>query len=304
MLLVTGALAGIAALAACSAGTKSSNGDAGGAGLAVGKDALAAPVPAAPAHRAATAGGAGTARDAADVQLDDGTKILTASISVAVKGAGNVAAKANEAGDIVTRLGGEVDSDDRTAGKHAYATLRLLVPPDDLRTVLTQLSDLGRETSRSGSTRDVTTEVADVTSRVASAQQAIVRLRTLYGKAAKVRDVISIEDELNSRESDLESLQAQQRALARKTAMATITLQLTTAQKKPVHHAAAKHRGGFLGGLGRGWDAFRSAAGWLATALGAVLPFLLLLLVLGVGARLLWPRTRRPVPAAPSAPVE
>ena len=53
-----------------------------------------------------------------------------------------------------------------------------------------------------------------MTSRVASAQQAIVRLRTLYGKAAKVRDVIAIEGELNSREADLESLQAQQRALA------------------------------------------------------------------------------------------
>jgi hypothetical protein len=242
------------------------------------------------------------APDATNVRLDEGIKIFTATMSVAIKGASNVALKANEAGDIVTGLGGEVDSDDRTAGKHAYATLRLLVPPDDLRSVLTQLSKLGRETSRSGSTRDVTTEVADVNSRVASAEQAITRLRTLYAKAAKVRDVISIESELNRREADLESLQAQQRALSRKTSMATITLQLTTANK-PVHHAAAKHRGGFLGGLHRGWDAFRSAAGWLATALGAILPFLLVVLVLAIGARLLWPRTRRPAPA-PSAPAE
>jgi hypothetical protein len=142
-----------------------------------------------------------------------------------------------------------------------------------------------------------------VNSRVTSAQQAITRLRTLYTKASKVRDVIAIEDELNTREADLESLQAQQRALTAETSMATITLQLTTAGKTH-HHAAAKHRGGFLGGLGRGWDAFRSVAGWLATALGAILPFLLLALLLALGGRLLWPRARRPVPAVPSAPAE
>jgi hypothetical protein len=68
--------------------------------------------------------------------------------------------------------------------------------------VLTQLAKLGKETSRSGSARDVTTKVADVNSRVASAQQAIDRLRSLYAKATKVRDVIAIEAELNTREAD------------------------------------------------------------------------------------------------------
>ncbi len=51
---------------------------------------------------------------------------------------------------------------------------------------------------------------------------AIVRLRTLYAGASKVADVITIESELATRESDLESLEAQQRALAAQTSMATV----------------------------------------------------------------------------------
>jgi hypothetical protein len=299
MVLATGALLGIAALGACSAGGSkdASSNAAGGAGLSVEQNA---PASDGAAPKAATAP---QVRDAANVQVVNGIKIFTATISVAVKGADNVARKADDAITIVGGIGGEVDSDDRTAGKHAYATLRLLVPPDDLQKVLTDLSKLGKETSRSGSAQDVTTKVADVNSRVTSAQQAITRLRTLYAKASKVRDVIAIEDELNTREADLESLQAQQRALTAETSMATITLQLTTAGKAH-HHAAAKHRGGFLGGLDRGWDAFRSVAGWLATALGAILPFLLLALLLALGGRLLWPRARRAVPAVPSVPAE
>jgi hypothetical protein len=73
--------------------------------------------------------------------------------------------------------------------------------------------------------------------------------------------------------------------------MATITLSLVTAAK----HVAPptqpmQKRAGFLGGLERGWDAFANAAGWVATAVGTLLPFLVLLLVVAAGARLLWPR--------------
>ena len=43
-----------------------------------------------------------------------------------------------------------------------------------------------------------------------------------------------------------------------------------------------------------GWDAFVSAASWVATSIGAVLPFVLVLLVLAAAGRILWPRLRPP----------
>jgi uncharacterized protein DUF4349 len=284
-----------------------SGGGAAGSGGMVGDAGGGRSAPKVPAAGAPAAGGTGRGTDvsAGDTSLDlSSAKIRTAQMHVAVKHSESVAAKADAAEGIVAGTGGEVDSDDRTSGKYPTASLVLRVPPEDLTTVLGQLSKLGVEQSRQLSTKDVTSKVADVDSRVASARGAIVRLRDLYQHAVKVADIISIESELSGRESDLESLQAQQRALAAETSMATVTLTLTRLAAKTVapppksHH----HRTGFTGGLANGWDAFTRAASGVATAVGAVLPFAVLLLVLAVVARLVWPRLRPARPTPPATP--
>ena len=147
-------------------------------------------------------------------------------------------------------------------------------------------------------------------SRVDSAQQEIARLRVLYQHARKISDVITIESELAQREGDLESLQAQQRALAAETTTATVTLTLTSppplVKKVEKAHKKSHHDNGFLAGLKSGWRAFTGGVTVLATVVGAVLPFAILLVVLGLLARVLWPRfgarlrpRRTPAPAAP-----
>lgn len=232
------------------------------------------------------------------------SKIRIAQLEVVVKHGESVAAKANAANAIALAAGGEVDADERTSGKFASATLVLGIPPDHLTQVLDELSKLGVEHSRQLSTEDVTSKVADVASRVNSARDAIARLRALYQHATKVGDVITIESELSGRESDLESLQAQQRSLAAQTATATVTLSLTQKVTTVAKRTTKHDRSGFLGGLQSGWDAFSRGAYALSTAVGAFLPFAVLLIVLALAGRLLWPRlrpARRPVPAGPPA---
>jgi hypothetical protein len=235
-------------------------------------------------------------------------KIRNADLTVAVKRGQSVAATADSAEAITVRTGGEVDADERTSGPGAAATLVLLVPPDRLSAVLDELSRLGIEKSRHLSTEDVTSKVADVASRVSSARVSIARLRALFQHAVKISDVITIESELSGRESDLESLEAQQRALTAQTATATVTLSLITPAAALVQPAIThRHRHGFLGGLQNGWTAFSGGANWLVTAFGALLPFVLLLVVVGLAGRLLWPRirpARRPAPAPVGPPVE
>jgi hypothetical protein len=290
--VVAAGLLAMLTVAACSHGSTSST--AMGA-MAVQRQA--APVPAASATGAATAGSAPAGQSASGRLLVDGTKIRVADVTVAVRGAANVAAMADKADAIVTDAGGEVDADDRTSGPHATATLRLLVPPAELLPTLSALAKLGDEKGQRLSTTDVTQQVADVNSRVDSAKDSIARLRVLFASARKVSDVIEIEGELNTRESDLESLEAQQAALTRETATATITLRLVTAAARPVgRHHKQHHRGGFVGGLQRGWHGFTHAATWLAGALGTLLPFLAVALLLALAARALWGR-RRPTPA-------
>jgi hypothetical protein len=246
-----------------------------------------------------TGGGSGTGSEITKTVpfLEDGYKIRTARMTVAVKGARNVSTAAQQADNYALSVGGEVDEDNRTSGPNASADLLLRVPPEALADTLDKLSLLGKELGRSLSTTDVTQRVADVGSRVASARQSIDRLRILFQHATKVGAIIQIESELNSREADLESLEAQQRALARQTSMATISLDLETAAKavappKPVHK---KHENGFVTALKRGWHGFTAAASWIARAFATLLPFIVLLLVIGFALRVLWPRLpRRP----------
>jgi hypothetical protein len=243
---------------------------------------------------------------AVPVVLSTGYKIQVARMTVAVKGAKNVATKADDAATIAIQAGGEVDTDNRTSGPHASASLLLRVPPEALTDTLNALSKLGIEQTRSLSSTDVTQKVADVSSRVRSAQQSIARLRVLFDHASKIGDIIQLESELNAREADLESLQAQQRSLAQQTSMASITLSLVTATKAPAPSKPDKDDdSGFVGGLKRGWDGFTGAAAWIAEAVGTLLPFIALLLVLGVGLRFAGVRlprmTRRTSTPAPAA---
>ena len=248
----------------------------------------------------------GTQADSATAAklANTGAKIRIASLRVAVKGAGNVAAKADQADALVARAGGEVDSDDRTTGRDASASLVLRVPPTELQPTLHKLSALGHELGRELSTTDVTQQVADVGARIVSARDSIRRLRVLYASAQKVRDVIQIENELSSREANLESLQARQRALASQTSLATINLTLSTAthKKAAVVHKPAKKRGGFVGGIERGWNGFVAAAVWISNAVGTILPFAAVALLVAWAARRWgWQRHR---PAATPAPSE
>jgi hypothetical protein len=259
---------------------------------------LNAPVAGAPSEPAlapgTTSSHISSGRDAAAVQhLVEQEQIRTAQMTVAVKGSDHVAQRADTAAAIAAQMGGEVTRDDRTSGRHATALLVLRVPPTQLEPTLQALSQLGTEKSRQVSTVDVTQRVADVASRVASARAAIAQLRDLYRRAVKVRDVIEVETQLASREADLESLEARARALANQTALATITLQLVTAAKPKPKPVPAKHYSGFVGGLERGWHAFTTAVAWLAVAIGALLPFLVVAALL---AALAWQVRRRTRP--------
>lgn len=245
----------------------------------------------------AGAGGGGAVNGKSILLGDNRSVIRRAELTVGVKKASDVARQANKAEEIVGALGGDVFGDDRQSGVDATATLILKVPPASLIKALAQLSALGNEQDRSLSSQDVTTQVADVNARVASAQASIARLRTLYAHATKVADVIEIEQELAARQSDLESLQGQQKALANETQMATISFVLTT-QKAPAAPAKKHHRHGIGGAFARGWDHFVSAGSWVISAIAAVGPWAVLVALLAF----VWIRRRRVSPAPAPSP--
>jgi hypothetical protein len=178
------------------------------------------------------------------------------------------------------------------------ATLTLHIPSDRFDRALGELSKLGEVMSREQSAEDVTEEVVDLQSRIATQRASVARVRELLARAGTVEEIVRIEQEVTTREADLESLEQRSQALAGQVAMSTVTVRIG---KSPAAVAPPpEEASGFLAGLSGGWDAFLGAGGVTLQVIGAVLPFLV---VLGIPAVLVlrWRRRRRPVPVVQEA---
>lgn len=222
--------------------------------------------------------------------------VYTADLTVR---AGDVTRAAADATAIVTAAGGYV-GDENTAedpGSHPSATVTFKIPSARYQGVLDQLgsSRIGRRVSLRQQSQDVTQDVADVASRVKSAQATLASFRRLLDRARNVDDIIRLEQEIAGREADLESLQARQKSLGAQTSYATVTLRLTgTAVVRHEHHRAT----GFAGGASAGWHAFTAFVRVLSLVVGWLLPFLGLAALIGLPALWIWRRRRSA--AAPS----
>jgi Domain of unknown function (DUF4349) len=250
------------------------------------------------APRAAQPGGEAKVARPADARPADARPVRLAPAQAIVYSAdlsvraGDVSDAAARAKQIVAAEGGYV-GDENTASGPPSATVTFKIPSARYAAVLDQLASarIGRKLSLRQRSEDVTQEVADVDSRVSSAKATLASFRDLLGKATNVSEVIQIEQEIATREADLESLQARQRSLSRETAFATVTLRIEGA---PARHAADRNA------LAAGWHAFTMFVGGIGTALGWTLPFLALGALFAVPA--LWIRRRRR-PAAPEEAV-
>jgi len=284
-------------VAGCSGGASSASspGHRGPAGLAVpapsGKYAGSAPGGTA----GSGAGAGGAAGLAARLTLASQSIIYTASLTVQPR---DVTTAADRATSIATSTGGYVSGEQATStpgrSGSAVVSLTLKIPVVSYQAVLTSLSALGRRTSLDQQATDVTQQVADVGSRVASQRAAIAQLRVLLKRAGSVSQLLSVQDQINTDESSLEALLAQQRALSHETSYATVSLLLVSHHRRLVKRKK-KSAAGFLTGLSRGWHAFTRAVAWTLTALGAVLPFAAVaavLAALGYAGRRRWRRRR------------
>ncbi|MFI7447808.1 DUF4349 domain-containing protein [Nonomuraea sp. NPDC049714] len=240
---------------------------------------------------------------ASNVQVaqQDRKVIYTASMTVRAK---DVPAAAQQAKQIVTTVGGYLAREETSSAERtrASALLEFKIPPARYSEVLGSLGkDLGRQLRLEQGTQDVTLQVADVDSRLKSAQQALDSLRTLLKRADTIGQVLDVEREIAGREADLESLQAQQKELAAQVGMATLTLRLVG--PTAVVPDSSEEPAGFLGGLKSGWDSLVAFLKILLTALGTVLPWLVVVAPVTVLAIVLLRRRRRRrrQPAAPAA---
>jgi len=289
LLAATLALAGCGGSDSSDAGTTSaadSKGDAQAAEAAPGGEQDSA------GDKSASSGKAPTAP-----KLSASHIIRTASLTVQVK---DVPKALDEARTTTENAGGYVGDEttnrDEEGGEHTRVVLR--VPVEKYDEVLADLQGAGKLLHRTAKAQDVTDQVVDVESRIKSQRVSVARVRELMDQATKLSDVVQLEGELSTRESDLEALLAQQASLKDRTSLATITLSLT---ETPVKAVAKDDDTGFVDALAGGWDAFVTMLRWLAVAFGAVLPFLAVAVLLVLAwLRLIRPRLPRRPATAPA----
>lgn len=208
--------------------------------------------------------------------------------------------------DLLGEHGGYIASEDTAndrRGRPESSVLVLRVPEPGFDEVMRELAAIGSTRQAERTSEDVTAELVDVESRVATQEASLARLRGFLGQAADVDDMIRIESEIAQRQADLESLKAQQKYLRDNTAMSRVTVRLRTPAAPPP--PPVEEEQGFLAGLGSGWTALKAVLVGAATVAGALLPFTVAAALVGVPVWLLVRSSRRrhtaPEPVTPDA---
>lgn len=226
----------------------------------------------------------------ADVEVSDRQLIHIADMTVRVD-------DVTEASDLAKEM--TVEADGYVANESLSTptdgspegNLTLRIPNEDYESALDALAELGDRSALERSVEDVTEEVADVESRITSSEAALETLRGYLEEAGDVDDLLRVEGEIQQRQEDLEALQARLKALENQTAYSTVHLTLVppaTYLEEPPNESV-----GFLGGLERGWRALVGLGQGLSVLVGWLLPFAVVVAVVGAWPLWLWRQRRR-----------
>jgi hypothetical protein len=227
--------------------------------------------------------------------------IRTGEISLTSK---DLDAARRQVDDLLDSVGGTVESEETThddEGGISRSTLVLRVPVSRFFAAMTALEEIGTNKYSNTSSEDVTTEVIDVDERVETLQNSLDRLQSYQAEAKDIEDLLRYEQQITQREAELQSLKAQQSYLADQTTMSTVTVTMA-APHVFVPPPDSLDEAGFLAGLESGWNALKGAVIVVLTVIGAVLPFAVVLLLVGLPVWLLVRRLVAQHPATTPAP--
>lgn len=216
--------------------------------------------------------------------------IATASASVVVDDA---AAAAERIGENAEAAGGYVETlslagDGQSApdviqdGGEMWSSpsgtwITVRVPADELTAQTRALADVGDVTASQLERRDVTSEAVDLRARIDALEASVARLTGLMAEATSTADLLSAESALAQRQSELESYQQQLAALDDQVGMSTLTVSLFEPQE-----VVAADPAGFGDGLAAGWSGLVATVNGIIIGLGFLLPWLVVLAVLGL----------------------
>ena len=254
--------------------------------------------------------GSGTAANpvtAANLAANQESLARRATVALQVKNIGQAVAKvrattATAQGIVLSENIGTANSnaplaDSARVTATTYGEITISVPSTELDRVLAELGSVGTVIRSTSSSENVGGQIVDTASRLETMRVSVERVRAFLEDAKDLNQIVAMEAELTRRQSDVEALEAQLASLKGSVARSPIQISLTTEPNAIVEQT---DDAGFLVGLKGGWDAFIGSATIMLTVVGAMLPFLVLIALLGLPV---WwfLRRRRPVNPSPAA---
>jgi hypothetical protein len=271
---------------------------------AVASDAAGAAAPAPAQQRSAVAANSAAPNNSlpdTSAQILDRMVLRTAQLTVQVTDMESALAQARQ---IATRGGGFVSASNTRVEKvgdqdRMVADLTLQVRSDAADATLSDLRNLGKVTTETSGSQDVTEEYVDLSSNLRNLQASESAILKLMDKATQIQDVLALQRELTNVRGQIERIQGRKTYLERRSDMATITLSL---RLPPID--APRTAGGWdpAAVAARGWQASLTVLRGAAEALIVVLAFSWWLVpFVAVGAYYWLHRRRASTPATPSA---
>jgi Domain of unknown function (DUF4349) len=200
----------------------------------------------------------------------------------------DVSTAARRITEVMERTGGYLANQEGTFGELSQLRMEFRVPSLAFDRALGGLQSIGKIESANITSSEVTAQYVDLESRIKTLRAATERIRSLLESASRT-EIVSLEGELATREAELASIEGQMNVLSDQVQLSRISVTVfkpaqrvatvvavKTKSKPSTFGSAFRSSLRLLGAIGRG----------LMIALGAILPFFPLALVLGMAAML------------------
>jgi hypothetical protein len=217
----------------------------------------------------------------------------TGSLALAV-GRGDLARTVTRLSGLAGAYGGFVansQSQSGSGGGAPYGSITLEVPVGNFSTVLAQAERFGKTSNVSTKATDVTGQYVDLSARLSALQASRQQYLTILAKATSIGDILAVQEQLDSTESQIEQLQGQLQVLASETSYST--LNVTVSERGAPPRPGPLPESGLVQAWHDGVGGFVAGVEGVIRLAGPFLFALLCLAIVAVGGRLLWRRYRR-----------
>jgi len=167
-----------------------------------------------------------------------------------------------------------------------YATIVVKVPTEKTVAALKDIKKLGKLETEQESEEEVTDQYVDLNARLRNLQREEQRYLDFFNAAKNVEEMLKIEEQLSRVRGEIESLQAQIDQLEKSAAMGTITIYL----HEPAQVTKPIREWGIAKALIQAVENFITVINIMIMALGALLPFMILALIVVLIIRLILKR--------------